>query len=251
MTTADLVQRVDVIRTLAPSCVPVLSPWLAPVIPGVKVEHHGTKAKAKEGELVSYDGGGGKAEGFDQEMAADEWMKQNSKALIAFCWSPIYNCAESHNNLKPAQRTATPSSDYIRAMQRLMEPKGVAPKKDFSTSSRKLIKPELWKNFAEDMQGANSRDNKPLLIVKGTESTAFVLDNKGKEIAKLSMYDKPGSFEGGYTRYYSGFGVGSKLYGFEMAQRALASAGSEWVYVKVGRNVYGPFHPAFRTPYYR
>lgn len=251
VTTADLVQRVDVIRTLAPSCVPVLSPWLAPVIPGVKVEHHGAKAKAKEGELVSYDGGGVKAGGFDEEIGADVWMMNNHKALIAFCWSPIYNCAESHNSLKPAQRTATPSSDYIRAMQRLMEPKGSAPKKGFTGATRQLKAPELWKNFAEDMQGANSRDNKPLLVVKASEPVAFVLDNKGKEIAKLSLYDKPGSFEGGLSRYYSGFGVGSKLYGFEMAQRALASAGSEWVYVKVGRTVLGPFHPAFRTPYYR
>lgn len=251
VTTADLVQRVDVIRTLAPSCVPVLSPWLAPVIPGVKVEHHGAKAKAKDGELVSYDGGGSKAGGFDEEIAADEWMKQNRKALIVFCWSPIYNCSESHNKLKPSQRTATPDGAYIKAMQRLMAPKGEAPKKGFSIASRKLVKPELWKNFAEDMQGPNSRDNKPLLVVKASEPVVFVLDNKGKEIAKLALYDKPGTFEGGLTRYYSGFGVGSKLFGYEIAEKALASAGTEFVYLKVGKQVFGPLHPAFRTPYYR
>lgn len=251
VTTADLVQRIDVIKTLAPSCVPVLSPWLAPVIPGVKVEHHGAKAKGKAGEFVSYDGGGPKAGGFDEEMAADKWMHNNRKAMIAFCWSPIYNCSESHNKLKPSQRTASPSGEYIKAMQRLMEPKGSAPRKGFRGAARALKAPQLWKQFAEDMQGSNSRDNKPLLVVKSSVPVAYVLDNKGAEVAKLALYGPPGSFEGGLSRYYSGFGVGSKLYGAEIAEKALKSAGTEWVWVKVGRDVFGPFHPAFRTPYYR
>jgi len=251
VTVTDVQQRIDVIRALAPSCVPVQNPWLAPTVKGVITEHHGAKAKAKVGEIVSYDGGGPKAGGFDEEIGAEAWMHNNRKASVVFCWSPIYNCAESHNTLKPNQRTATPSSDYIGAMQRLMEPKTTAPKKQFTIPTKPLKAPHLWKNFAEDMQGNNSRDNLPLFVVKADVPVVLVLNNKGKEIAKLALYGNPGSFDGGLSRYYSGFGAGSKLYGFEIAEKAMETAGTEWVYIKAGATTYGPIHPAFRAPFYR
>lgn len=251
VTKPDLVERVNIIKSLAPSCTPVLSPWEAPSLPGVITEHHGMKAQAKAGEFVSYDGGGPKAGGFDEEMAADEWMHQNRKASIVFGWSPIYNCAESHNALKPNKRSAYPSGHVIKAIQRLMEPRGKPVKRSFPIDPKPLKKPQLWKQFAEDMQGENPRDNKPLFVVKASEGVCYVIANNGKEIARLALYGAPGSFEGGLSRYYSGFGVGSKLYGYEIAEKAKATTGTEFVYLKVGKQLFGPLHPAFRTPYYR
>jgi len=251
VTTADLVQRVDVIKTLAPTCTPVLSPWLAPSLPGVITEHHGMKAKAKPGEIVSYDGGGPKAAGFDEEIGAEEWLLNNRRALIAFAWSPLYNCKEADTSLKPHERTATPGEKYIRAMQRLLEPKGQAPKKGFPQSASPFIKPNLYKLFAEDMPGTNPRDNKPLVITKHEGPAVTLLASNGAEVAKLALYDRPGSFGGALSRYYSGWGGGSNLFGYEIAQKAKQISGSEWVWVKTGEKILGPIHPAFRTPYYQ
>lgn len=250
VTAADLSARVALVQSLAPSTIPVLSPWLAPSLPNVITEHHGAKAKAKPGEIVSYDGGGSKACGFDEEIGADKWIAQNKRARILFCWSPIYNCAEADNTLKPNQRTATPNGKYIRAMQRLMEPKGEAPKKQFAGSVSPFNKPNLYKLFAEDMQGANPRDNKPLVITKHAGPSVSLLTSNGREVAKFSLFGSVGSFNG-LSRYYSGWSGASNLFGYEIAEKAKQLSGSEWVWIKAGDKVYGPVHPAFRTPYYQ
>ncbi len=237
---ADVVAWVAAVRQLCPSCTPVLAPMNGPVIDGCVLEYHGTGAHAKVNQIASYDGGGKKGAGFDEEMGADVWMQQNAAALIQFAWSPIYNCAESHNTDTPNHRIAYPSTRYINALNRLMRPKTAPPEKS------KLAKPELWKTFGEDQQGQNPRDNKPIAIIKSGKKQVVVKTLDGQQVATLGLFGNNGDYPGKLSRFYSGWQGGSNLWGFEIAARAKALSGSEWCYVE-GRLI----HPAFRSPFYQ
>lgn len=236
---------VGAIERIAPNCIPVLTPMNGPILTDVIKEVHGIHAKAKVGELASYDGGGSKGAGFDEEIAADVWMKNNERADICFCWSPLYNCAESKNTLPPNQRTASPSGKYIKAMNRLMLPKGEPPK------GKQLEAPNLYKLFGEDQAGPNTRDNRPLAIVRSTWKQAFIETINGERIATLGLYGRNGDFPGKMSRFYSGWKGGTGEWGYEIAQKALKLSGTEWCWLRYAERGVRLIHPAFRGPWYQ
>lgn len=246
---------VDAIRKLAPSCIPVLSPWNAPVVPGVITEVHGADCKAKPGQIASYDGGrtvpGKGGAGFDEQIGADKWMSNNREARIAFCWSPRYNLTESHETATANNRDAPPNGPFVQSHNRLMLPKGTPPPPNFSQKVFPWEAPHLYKLFAEDMQGDNLRDNDPLVIVNYGGPFVTLIDRNGKEVAKLTLFEKPFSFPGKLSRYYCGWRGGSNLMGYQVGEKALKQSGSEWVWIKVGGKIYGPINPSFRGPFYQ
>lgn len=245
--TAENVKRwVSIIRDLAPHCMPVLSPLdRATTINGVIIERHG-KENVLPGEVISYDGGV-KGEGlFD--IDAEAWMRKAARCEYRLSWGPACNGREGDEYIDRPKRRGFPNYKYIHGLARLHEPSGNPPIKTFPDRVTKIVKPRVWKTFGEDMLGDGPRDNKGCLIVNEKASKVSIIDYRGKEVATLGYF---GTYPGGLHRYYSGWKGGSNLYSYEIGERALARSGSEWVWFKVGKAVYGPACAPFRCGYWK
>lgn len=237
----EIRKRVEVVASLAPSCIPVQTPMHSPTIPGYIVEEHGPKAKVKKGGIASADG---KAL-FD--IDANLWAKQNSKAEILFSWGPRCNLAEAHNKKPPKERSAYPDAKYLKSLLRVMGSKGSAPKPVFGPVES-ITKPLLFKTHAEDLPGPNLRDNRPLVILRDKTPFVEVVAANGKVLGKLVYF---GEFPPNLHRYYSGWPGGLGLYGYEIADKAKKISGSEWVWIKQGNRYFGPVNPIFREGFYQ
>jgi len=236
---------VDAIKQLAPKCAPVLAPMNSPVVPGVITESHGSHASGGKGSIVSTDGQN------LPDMDAASWVSKNSACEIIFGWAMRFNLAESHVSLPPNKRTAAPNVRYIREVARVLEPKGSAPAPGFAGKFVPIQKPFLYKVMAEDMPGPQQRDNLPLLIVKGKPLTATIVARTGAAIGTLKVFDKPGMYPGGLTRYYAGVPGAINLYGWEIGWKALQVSGSEFVWFHVDDRFYGPVNAGFREGFYQ
>ena len=248
----EVQKRVDLVRKLCPSCIPVNACWTGATIPGVITETHGTKAKAKAGDLVSTDGDNI----FD--IDAEAWVTKNARAEIIFLWGARYNLREAAKPDQkvpdPKNRNAAPSGRYIQACIRLGSPKGTAPQPTFTGKITPVKDPILWKTFAEDDQEPNPadpddpRENRPVFICPSKAKSLDVVTFDGKSIGKIML---GGGFPPNLSRYYSGGPGGIGGYGAEIAQKALKSSGSEFVWLKDGKTFFGPVNPAFRQGYFR
>lgn len=107
----EIKKRVEAIRRLAPSCIPVLSPMRSPTLPGVITEHHGN-VTAKPGEIVSTDG----LSLF--ELDAPRWVKKNKQSLITFLWIPPCNLVDLRLSTQPTpdMRNAAISRKDLRTL---------------------------------------------------------------------------------------------------------------------------------------
>lgn len=232
----------DLTARLCPSCTVVQSVSKKGVtIPGYMVERHG-KVVVKAEQIISYDGGV-KGEGlFDIDALA--WAKANSAAEIMFSWGPRCNGTEKTKLPRP-KRTAFANGDYIKGLARLLMSVGNPPTPTFNSTP--LKKPLLYKSFAEDQDGPNSRDSKPLVILPKKTSFVEVVTFTGAPIGKLMYY---GGYPPNLHRYYSGMSGGMGLYAYAIAAKALAVSGYEWFWIKQGKTYYGPLN-AFRSPYFQ
>lgn len=239
---AVIAERVQAIRKLAPSCIPVNSVWRGPTIPGVLTERHGDVGV--RGGFASHDG----VNCYDLDVEA--WKAKNAQALITFWWGYRFNLREINKPDQPvpppSKRTAAPSDEYIESILRLCLPFGVPPTSVFP-KAKPFRKPCLWKTHAEDHQGSDDpRENKPVCVLPEKANQAEVLAANGKKVGELRY---GGTFHGGGYRYYSGGALG--LYGYEIGKKAQKLSGSEFVWLRVGDKVYGPVNPAFRAGYFR
>jgi len=235
---AEIKKRIDLIKRLAPSCIPVNSCLLGATIKGVLTETHDVKKAAK---IISTDG----IPSFDINVKT--YLANNSNAELCFLWAPLFNLREDYDGplVPPKERKAAPSLKYIRAIVALTKNAGKPEKPTFKGKIVAIKKPLLYKTFAEDKEGADIRANKPLFISPSKAKELLVVDYKGKAVARFKFY---GTFEKLY-RHYSG--TGSNLYGYEIAEKALKQSGNPWCCLKDGSTYYGPFHPAFRKGYFR
>jgi hypothetical protein len=241
---------VEIIRHYAGNCTPVLCP--APgsvVVPGVMTEEHGNKATAGPGQIASYDGGA-KGEGlFD--IDSNHWIfEQNKNADIVFGWCPKFNLAESHNDKPPAIRTAAPSIGEVKGMCRLFDfaaTHAPRPTPTFNAHVIPIARPLLYKSWAEDMQGQNSRDNLPMLFLNTLVERLDVLTFKGEKVTSFPLFHdrNPHSLE----RYYSG--LGEKLFAWQLADRAVQMSGSPWVWFRAGPHYFGPVNANLRAGFYQ
>ena len=240
-------ERVDIIRQLAPDCIPVNSVMRGATMPDVITEHHGASVKAKRDEIVSTDGIN------IYDIDAEKWVRENGQAIIAFLWGLRFNLRE---NTKPGQtvippklRQAAPSKEYLKAVIRLANHPGIAPQLDFPGQVRPIRQPDLFKPFAEDSQGqSDMRENRPVFIVKSPEREIHILTKDAAVIGRL-IYG--GSFGDNQSRFYAGLPGGIRLYGAGIDEKAKRLSGSEFVWLKSGRIVYGPVNPAFRAGFFR
>lgn len=239
----EIDKRVSLVQKLCPSCLVVETPMHSPVIGGFIVEQHGNKAKAKAGQYASTDGNE------IAQMDAEKWMRANAQAAITFLWNGKFNLRESGPVLPPPQRKASPDANYIRGIVRMASPKGGAPTPTFATTPTPLKNPVLWKVYGEDSPGdSDARDNKPVFMCPEKAPSITIITFDKQTVCKFPIYpdNNPHKME----RYYSGGRGGPKLYGYQIAKKALDLSGSEWVYVIAKKKVYGPIHPAFRCGFF-
>ena len=237
----------DLTKKLCPSCIIVQTPSKkGAVVPGYMVERHG-KVSMKAGQIASYDGGV-KGEGlFDIDAAS--WVKGNANAEIAFAWSPLCNMAEAHNKLPPNQRTQSPSSHHLTSLLRLFVPIPSAPTPLFTATP--LKRPFLYKSHAEDSQGPDPRNNRPLLILKPKAAFVTLVTFQGVPVGKFTYVDRVGPFPPDLSRFYSANPRGIGLYGWEIADMAMSKSGSPFVWISHKGKFIGPIHPAHRTPFFQ
>lgn len=233
-----LKNRTDLIKKLAPSCIPVNSRWKGATVKGVLTESHDVTKTAK---IISTDG----IPSFDIDVK--KYLANNSSAELCFLWAPLFNLREESDGplIPPRRRKAKPSLKYMRAIVALSKDAGKPEKPLFKGKIVPIKKPLLYKTFAEDKEGVDVRANKPIFISTSKAKELVVVDWKGNSVAKFKYY---GTYEKLY-RHYSG--TGSNLYGYEIAEKARKQSGNPWCWIKDGGTYYGPFHPAFRKGYFR
>lgn len=239
-------KRVDLIRSLAPSCIPVNSVWQGATLPNVITERHGQDAI---GGMVSYDG----TNAYDSNV--EGWKQRNAGAYQLF-WGYRFNLREINDEGQPvpppSQRTAAPSLQYIQSVQRLGEYQGLPMNPVFQ--ARPIAAPELYKSHAEDDQESgpldpdDPRENRPCLILKTQAQEIKIVTWDNKEIGKFKY---GGTFGSNMKRFYAGSPGGVGLYGYQIGNKAKKVSGSEFVWFKSGNSYHGPVHPAFRAGYFR
>lgn len=233
-------QQAAVIRRNCPRAVIVDNPVKGVAsTKGFLIERHGTDVRGLKAPCnVSLDG----SEAFDSNVPL--FLAQNAECT-KYLWSRVYNGRLPEGFVDPRQRNAWPTRQQLRTLLAYAEPLPYSPLVEGCVP---INRPRLWKVSSDDKGSGDVRANKPLWITLSRFSLATVLTAMGNQkVATLSYY---GPFEGGTWRYYSG--LGSNLYGIEMAERSLALSGSPYVVLREpdGR-CFGPFHPAHRHGYYR
>lgn len=241
----EIKKRVDAVVRLCPSCIPVQSPMNAYVVPGYTVEKHGSKAKAKPGDIVSSDGNE------LSQMDVQAWLKKNGKAAIIFGWACRYNlidgkmikdAKENHLPLPdPKKRKSYPSVPYCKGIEWMLW--ATVPN---TNNVNPLKKPDLYKVFSEDFPN-DPRASKPCIMIKGKAKSVKILNIKEELLCEFPLYKDPNPHK--LERYYSGSPGGPKLWGWEIAKAALQSAGSDEVYIEHKGKKHGPFNPACRYPW--
>lgn len=242
----EVKRRVALIRKLAPRCTPINNPWNSPSTNDCPKEvHSGT---AKPGEFISFDGGyiSEQKKGLAlYDIDAQAWFEKQKNAYAAFAWAPRFNLAESKQSLPAGIRTAAPSPQFCRGMAYLSYRPTPAPLPVFKY--RMLKKPEVFKAWAEDMPGENSRDNRGMIFARENLGSAKVVTFQGTVIYEFPKYKDPEPHD--LERYYSGLNP-AKLYSWEIAERARQVSGHPWFWFQLGNNFYGPF-TWFRAPWFQ
>lgn len=233
-------QRVELVREYAPSCEVVSAAMNSWAPPFTTIEKHGD-VKVGVGQIVSTDG----VEIADIDAA--NYASVNDPATITFLWSHRFNLRHAGANPPPKQRTAAPDRKYLADVIALAQEKGAPPPSIFP-KAKPVKKPLLWKTFAEDKGGSDSRANLPLLICPSKAKQIVIRGATGAHIATLGYF---GKFEGNLNRFYSGYRGGTGLSSSQIAKKATAQTGSPWVWFDDGVTVWGPVHPAFRCGYFR
>lgn len=227
----EVIRRVSLVQNLCPSCKVVQTPMHSPVVKGVGfVEWHGSKAQAKAGQIASTDGNE------ICQMNSAKWMQDNAAAELVFGWNAEFNGRHAHTTEPPMARDSFPNGKYVQATIRQMMPKGVMPVPQFE--ARNFKGKELYKVMAEDQKG-DPRSNKPVIMLSKKVSSLDLVtfDNQVVTTFKLFPDPIPHSLE----RYYS-----PGLWGYEIAKKAYDLSGSEFVWIKAGKEFVQGLHPAFR-----
>ena len=238
---AEINKRVALIKSLAPSCIPVNSVWQGATPGSTLKETHILDGKKGKNWIVSTDGVA--APQIDMEAFHNNYKN----TVIRFLWTSRFNFRDAQTPLpKPANRTVTPTKELFQSMIRLAE--GITTKAPTPTFRGRIIPikdPLLWKSQCEDFHGADNRKLKPMLACASSAQLLSIVTYTGREVCKIKKYGNLGSMK----RYYTG--LVNSLWGYEIGEKAERMSGSEWVWVKDGNTYLGPINPAFRKGYFR
>lgn len=235
--------RMEILQEVAPLCQHVNCVWRGARINGLN-EKHGYDVRGYD--LVSTDG-------LDiVDLFAEEWIQRHVAAKLIGLWTKRFNLREQYKPGEeprlpaPKDRFAVPSVKLCRSVIRVASPKG---SQDNTLGGKPIKDPDIYKTHSEDFprkkptDTEEARENRPVLIVKDKSDSAEVLDVQGN---RLGRFIYGGSYGTNQHRYYAGGRGGIVLYGYEIGEKARRKTGSEFIYLKVGKSLYGPLHPAFR-----
>jgi hypothetical protein len=253
---AELRKRLKILEDTAPSCTPVNCVWggKGRIMPGYVNEQHGVNGKPRgDVEYIT------STDGVNiYDIDAVKWNLDHDDALIRFLWGLRDNLREvldpGEKPPLPKVRNAAPSLPYLNGVVRLGYPMGTPLMPQFGGQVYPVKAPLVYKPFSEDDQEKDPREPderrelRPCLIVPFKGPVIDVVTYDGKALGQFIRMNQGGDASGGMTRFYSGLPKGIGLYGQEIAEKAEAVSGSEFVWFRCpGRGMfYGPVHPAFR-----
>lgn len=219
----------------------VNSPWRGAIMPGERNELHGKGFRIPPGEYqTSLDGT--RASNINMR----KWVKDNQGARVIAVWDLLNNCNQQDQpKIDPKKRPVCADANYLRAQVAMLQ-NALIPAPKFSFPVKQLSGLQLYKIFGEDKFGkSDPRENRPATLTPFKSDMISVKASNGKEVAKFKRF--PGDFAPGVSRHYSG--TGSKLYGYEIAERAIRAAGSPFIALCDGRSCLGPINSAIREGY--
>jgi hypothetical protein len=224
----------ELIARLAPLCIPVDNPWDSPTAAKI-VETHSIEKSLRPPFGASTDGTSA-----SEKMDVDGYMDLQAKSIYELLWANRFNLKYRSNEATPInKRTAIPDENYMQAIVFQCYPKGEAPYVSFK--AKPIKKPWVYKHMSEDSPSNDVRINKPMIILPDKAASFSVIDKNKKVLGAFRFY---GTYSGGGYRYYSGTGMNA--YGFQIANAAIASSGSPFVWFQSNETFYGPVNPIFR-----
>lgn len=241
---------------LAPHSAIVQSPGrlpngrISPTYTDWYVEEHGNRARTGA-NLVSCDGENAydMCDEMKEQFGIEHWIERHRAGGCQYCflWGARFNLIEAHNTLPPMARKAAPEVGYIKAVARLSEGKSALPLPIFPFTAP--VKPYLLKTFAEDQQGPEDvRENRPMFMVPKREKPLAYVDIvtfDNQRVARFPRFKDKNPLRT-TDRYYF-----STKYGYQLADKAIAMSGSPFVYLDEKGKKTGPFHMAFRAPFFQ
>ena len=234
-TAKEMIPVFEELKRIAPSCLMLNSIWKGQRVSGITTEIHLENSKslpAKPGGdyTISFDGFGGDGSGNYPDTNVQAILLKYADARHIRCWNFRFNGKFGDEDKTPiSDRNCWPSREYIVQMLSMMR----------AREGSVTFKDQLYKAVAEDHppEKASWKDNKALVIFKGATDSAQVLDTNGNVIDTMRRVtpDFVGTPKG--KRYYS------KLYAYQIAEKARAKTGSSLVRFKSGM-VVTPFTDA-------
>jgi hypothetical protein len=207
-------------RQAAPDCLLVHSiHGPGQEVDGTITEIHIEKSSAlprvpKNEYTVSFDGCGSTGTGDMPDLDIDSIVKRYSGTRHIRAWNFRFNLKYGHKDKTAiANRTITPSVQYIRGTRALLDPR----EGSLSWKNSDLLKP-----FADDHgEKEPTKDNKLMCILPGVDRASVdVFDSKGKKIDTMRRFKPDHSGDPKGPRYYS------TRYAFQVANIAFKNTGS-------------------------
>ncbi len=209
------------IKRIAPSCLMVNSIWKGEVVPGVITEIHLPDArpvKKPKGEyMVSFDGFGGGGKGDFPDGDITTIMKRYPDARQIRYWNFPCNGKYGHDDDSPIEdRYNWPNTQMLKGYRATLTPR-----------EGKVTWPNdcLYKSFADDHDGNQSKDNKAMAIIQADRRGIKVRDSKGRVIDTMARVRPDHKNDPRGPRYYS------SKYAFQLGDSAEKNTGSRLIKV--------------------
>lgn len=210
---------------------------------GSWIERHGFKPQS-DADIVSSDGQGVT----DGDVVAFVKRTNTARMKIRYEWERVDNCRDNGPFKDPRKRTACPTGPQFEELIHIFDDRGVAPKGIVPAGCSKVIpftSPRIFKPFADDHGNGDKRANMPVVLIKTKGPHLSVLAYNGTKVGQIGLYRDaaPHSQE----RYYSNWGAGSGLQGYQFEKKVKAASGSPWTWLKVNSICTGPIIPGRRN----
>lgn len=210
---------------------------------GAWLEHHGSKPPSGT-DINSLDG----TDATDTDI--DAWLERTKNARIVFVWTRLFNCrTNSATFVDPRLREACPKPYHFEELSHITDTRPDSPA--YAGSNCRTVRPfrapSVWKPLAENKNNGDKRADLPVAII-GKHATTITLHSRtGQAVGSLGYY---GTF-GEQFRFYSKWGSGSGINGYEFEKRAVGDSGNPAVWLRAGNDCFGPLITGRRAGAYR
>jgi len=218
----------EIVKTEAPGCTPVNTPWKGGISKRFKNEIHGDHAALRGAYNYSWDGISCVDGDVEKNKAA------HARAQVYFFWHPAFNGRLNTNDKTPRpERKAWPTADLIDSMIYLQNAAG----------SVKYRRNFLWKSHADRHESPpEPRAYKPVLIMPPQARKVELVADNGQVVATAGPALP---FNDGRFRYYW------NEYGYRIAENAVRLHGKPTAKLVVDGRELGVVNAAFRGGSFR